>query len=55
MQQFQQFMNGYKGGNPEQMGRQMIQQANLNQQQLNKLQTTANMIYGMAQKFGIFK
>lgn len=58
MQMFSQFTNGRNGldvNNAEQMGRQVIQQANLNQRQLNKLQTTANMIYAMAQKFGIFK
>jgi hypothetical protein len=51
---FSQFITGYKG-NPEQEARQMIQNANLNQAQLNKIQSSANMIYGMAQKFGIFK
>ena len=54
MQMFSQFITGYKG-NPEQEARQMIQNANLNQAQLNKIQSSANMIYGMAQKFGIFK
>lgn len=54
MQQFRQFMSGYKG-NPQQEAMQMIQNANLNQNQLNKIQGAANMIYGMAQKFGILK
>lgn len=54
MQQFQQFMSGYKG-NPQQDAMQMIQSANLNQNQLNKIQSAANMIYSMAQKFGILK
>lgn len=58
MQMLSQFMNGNNGlniGNAEQIGRQLIQNSNLNQNQLNKLQNGANMIYGMAQKFGIFK
>lgn len=54
MQMFNQFATGYKG-NPEQEARQLIQQANLNQAQLNKLQNSANMIYGMAQRFGLLK
>lgn len=54
IQMLNQFASNYKG-NPEQEARQAIQNANLNQAQLNKLQTTANMIYGMAQKFGILK
>lgn len=58
MQMLSQFIDGKNGinaGNAEQIGRQMIQNANLNQSQLNKLQNGANMIYGMAQKFGIIK
>lgn len=54
MQMFSQFMERYKG-NPEQEARLKIQQANLNQAQLNKIQNSANMIYGMAQRFGILK
>lgn len=54
MQMLNQFATGYKG-NPEQQARQLIQQANLNQSQLNKLQNSANMIYGMAQRFGLIK
>ena len=58
MQMLNQFIDGSNGlnvNNAEQMGRQMIQQANLNQNQLNKLQSSANMIYGMAKRFGIFR
>ena len=58
MQMLNQFADGRNGlnvNNAEQMGRQVLQQANLNQNQLNKLQQSANMIYGMAQRFGIFK
>ena len=54
MQMLSQFVTGYRG-NPEQEARQMLQSANLNQTQLNKIQQSANMIYGMAQRFGIFK
>lgn len=54
MQQLKTFMGGYKG-DPEQEARQMIQQAGLNQQQLNQLQSQANSIYAMAQKFGLIK
>lgn len=54
MQQLNSFASGFKG-NPEQEGRQLLQKANLNQNQLNKLQNTANMIYSMAQKFGVLK
>lgn len=53
-QMLQSFMGGYKG-NAEQEGRQMIQNANLNQSQLNKLQNAVNMIYRIAQRFGILK
>lgn len=58
MQMLKQFISGSNGlnqANAEQIGRQMIQNANLNQAQLNKIQNGANMIYGMAQKFGILK
>ena len=58
MQMFGQFTNGQNGlnvNNAEQMGRQVIQRANLNQVQLNKIQNMANMLYGMAQKFGMIK
>lgn len=58
MQMFNQFINSNNGlnvSNAEQIGREMIQKANLNQSQLNKLQNGANMIYGMAQKFGIIR
>ncbi len=48
------FMSGFKG-DPEQEARKMIQQAGLNQQQLNQLQSQANNIYSMAQQFGLFK
>lgn len=54
MQMFQQFSANFVG-NPEEQGRQLIQSANLNQNQLNKLQSSANMIYGMAQRFGLIK
>ena len=54
MQMLNQFTSGYRG-NAEQEARQLIQQANLNQSQLNKLQNSANMIYGMAQRFGLLK
>lgn len=58
MQMLNQFIDGSNGlnvNNAEQIGRQMIQQANMNQNQLNKLQSSANMIYGMAKRFGIFR
>lgn len=58
MQMFGQFTNGQNGlnvNNAEQMGRQVLQRANLNQVQLNKIQNMANMLYGMAQKFGMIK
>lgn len=58
MQMLSQFMNGGNGiniNNAEQIGRQRIQQANLNQKQLNQLQSSANMVYSMAQRFGILK
>lgn len=54
MQQLKSFMSGYKG-DPEQEARKMIQQAGLNQQQLNQLQSQANSIYAMAQQFGLIK
>lgn len=54
MQQFSQFAGSYKG-NAEQEARQMLRNANLNQNQLNKIQSMANMIYGVAQRFGIIK
>lgn len=58
MQMLSQFIDGRNGlnvSNAEQRGREIIQQANLNQNQLNKIQNAANMVYGMAQKFGIIK
>lgn len=58
MQMLNQFTDGSNGlntQNAEQRGRMIIQQANLNQSQLNKIQSMANMIYGMAQRFGILK
>lgn len=58
MQMFSQFADGRNGlnvNNAEQMGRQVLQQANLNQKQLNQLQSSANMLYGMAQKFGLIR
>ena len=54
MQQLKNFISGYNG-NPEQEARQIIQQSGLNQNQLNQLQSQANNIYAMAQKFGIIK
>lgn len=55
IQQFASFFNNYNGQNPQQEAMQMIQGANLNQRQLNKLQNTANALYGLAQKMGILK
>ena len=55
MQQFAGYLSNYNGNNPQQEAMQMIQSANLNQRQLNKLQNTANAIYGLAQKMGILK
>lgn len=55
MQQFAGFFNNYQGKNPQQEAMQMIQSAGLNQRQLNKLQNTANAMYGLAQKMGILK
>lgn len=58
MQMLSQFTNGANGlnvNNAEQKGREILQQANLNQNQLNKIQQMANMVYGMAQKFGIIR
>lgn len=58
MQMLSQFTDGRNGlnmSNAEQKGREVIRQANLNQNQLNKLQSAANMIYGMAQRFGLLK
>lgn len=58
MQMFTQFSNGQNGlnvNNAEQTGRDILQRVNLNQGQLNMIQSAANMIYGMAQKFGILK
>lgn len=54
MQQLKDYMTNYRG-NPEQEARQMIAQAGLDQKQLNDLQKTANMIYGMAQMMGFIK
>lgn len=47
--------NGLNVFNAEQTGREIIQKANLNQNQLNMIQQSANMVYGMAQRFGILK
>lgn len=58
MQMYSQFTNGANGlnvYNAEQTGRQILQAANLNQQQLNTLQKSANMVYGIAQRFGLIK
>lgn len=58
MQMLSQFADGSNGlnvNNAEQRGRQILQQANLNQSQLNKIQSMANMLYGMARTFGILK
>ena len=54
MQQLKDYMTNYRG-NPELEARQMIAQAGLDQKQLNDLQKTANMIYGMAQMMGFIK
>lgn len=54
MQMFQQFASGYDK-NPEVEGRKLIQSINLNQNQLNKIQGAANMVYGIAQRFGLIK
>lgn len=57
-----QTLNQFLGMNPDlntsnaqEIGQKLIQQANLNQTELNKIQNMANMLYGMAQKFGIFR
>lgn len=57
-----QSLNQFLGMNPDlntsnaqEIGQKLIQQANLNQTELNKIQNMANMLYGMAQKFGIFR
>ena len=57
MQMFNQFisMSGYNENNAEAQASQIIRQANLNQTQLNKVQNGANMIYGIAQRFGLIK
>lgn len=54
MQQLKQYMSNYKG-NPEQEARQMIANAGLNQKELNALQSTANMLYGMGKQMGFIK
>lgn len=58
MQMLSQFTDGRNGlniSNAEQKGREIIRQANLNQAQLNKVQGAANMIYGMARRFGLIR
>lgn len=57
-----QSLNQFLGMNPDlntsnaqEIGQKLIQQANLNQTELNKIQNMANMLYGIAQKFGIFR
>lgn len=57
-----QTLNQFLGMNPDlntsnaqEIGQKLIQQANLNQTELNKIQNMANMLYGIAQKFGIFR
>lgn len=55
MQWFQQFAANNREDTAEMQVRQIMQGANLNQRQLNKIQTTANMLYGMAQRFGLIK
>ena len=54
MQNLKQFASGIQG-NPQEIAMKKIQEAGLNQQQLNQLQQQANSIYAMAQQFGIFK
>ena len=54
MVQFSQYINNYRG-NPQQEAMRMIQQSGMNQQQLNKLQNTANAMYSLAQKMGIIR
>lgn len=54
MQQLKGFMDGYKG-NPQEDAMKMIQQAGLNQNQLNQLQSQANNIYQMGKQMGLFK
>lgn len=54
MAQLKQYMNDFNG-NPQEMGMRKIQEAHLNQQQLNALQQQANYIYSLAEKFGLIK
>lgn len=54
MVQFSQYINNYRG-NPQQEAMRMIQQSGMNQQQLNKLQNTANAMYSLAQRMGIIR
>lgn len=54
MSQLNDFMNGFQG-DPKRQAMQLIQQSNMNQRQLNKLQTTANNMYAMAKKVGIIR
>lgn len=57
-----QTLNQFLGMNPNlntmnapEIGQQIIQQANLSQKDLNKIQNGANMIFNMAQRFGLIK
>lgn len=45
--QFMQFANQFKGGNPQQIVMEQLQRGNISQQQLNQLQQQATQIYGM--------
>lgn len=55
-----QTLNQFLGMNPDlntsnaqEIGEKLIQQANLSQTELNKIQNGANMIFKMAQRFGL--
>lgn len=48
------FMNNYKG-NPKEDAMKAIQNAGLNQQQLNELQNQANALYAMGRQMGFIK
>lgn len=54
MQMLKQFMSIFNG-NPKEEAMRRIQEAGLNQQQLNQLQAQANSIYATAQKMGLIK
>lgn len=54
IQMLSRFASGYKG-DPQKEAMAKIQEAGLNQQQLNQLQNQANQLYQIGKQFGVFK